>query len=113
MPKSKRNIIRLTEYTSILIVLFLTIFNLISFSKKVQVLGATTEDIPSASEKISYFEGIIMENPLYLDAYYELVQLNIEESNFNKATEYFKIAQAINPNSQIIKSLENNLNIEN
>ena len=113
MPKNKRNTIRLIEYTSILIVLFLTIFNLISFSKKVQVLGTTTEDIPSVSEKISYFEGIIKENPLYLDAYYELVQLNIEESNFNKATEYFKIAQTINPNSQIIKSLGNNLNIEN
>jgi len=94
MPKIKKtknnNLIRLIEYSFILIILFLTAINL----------------------NVSSKESKVLENPLYLNGYLELIKLNIQESNFNKAKKYFNIAKSINPNSQIIKSFGKTLNIK-
>jgi len=116
MPKIKKtkknNLIRLIEYSFILIILFLTAINLNVSSKESKVLGTKIEDINLTNEKISYLESVIDENPLYLNGYLELIKLNIQESNFNKAKKYFNIAKSINPNSQIIKSFGKTLNIK-
>jgi len=114
MPKiketKKNNLIRLIEYSFILIIIFLTAINLNISSKEKKVLGAKIEDVNLTNEKISYLENVIAENPLYFNGYLELITLNIQESDFNKAREYFNIAKSINPNSQIIKSLGKTLN---
>ncbi|MBU0998002.1 hypothetical protein KJ570_00445 [Patescibacteria group bacterium] len=116
MPKINKtknnNLIRLIEYFFILVILFLTAINLNVSSKESKVLGAEIEDINLTNEKISYLENLINENPLYFNGYLELITLNIQESDFDKATEYFNIAKSINPNSQIIKSFGKTLNIK-
>ena len=117
MPKNNKtknnNLIRLIEYFSIIVILFLTAVNLNNYSKDQEVLGARIENFDLTSEKISFLESIIDKNPLYFDAYIELIKLNTEELNTKEAIKYFEIAQKINPNSQIIKSFKEILNITN
>ncbi|MFH1971475.1 MAG: hypothetical protein ABIJ05_03790 [Patescibacteria group bacterium] len=96
--------IRLIEYFFILVILFLTAINLNISSKEDKVLGTTIENINLTKEKISFLENMVKENPLYFDAYLELINLNLEESNIGEAKKYFEIARSINPNTQILKT---------
>jgi len=116
MPKinktKKNNLIRLVEYSFIFIILFLTAINLNVSSKEEKVLGAKIEDINLTEEKISYLENVINENPAYFNGYLELITLNIQKEDSNKALKYFNFAKSINPNSQIIKSFGKTLNIK-
>lgn len=112
--KSRKNyLIRLIEYSFIIFILFLTAINLGDYSNKEKVLGAKIENVDLTSEKISFLKSITDKNPLYFDAYIEIIRLNIEELNTKEAIKYFEIAQKINPNSQIIKSFKETLNITN
>lgn len=117
MPKyiktKKSYLIKIIEYFLIIIILFLTAINLNSHSKQKEVLGANIENVDSTKEKIDFLKSITDKNPLYFDAYIELIKLNIEDLNTNEAIKYYTIAQKINPNSQIIKSYKEVLNITN
>ena len=114
MPKSKKNtnnkFIEVFEFVSILIILFLTSFNLSNYSNTNNVLGASTENINNIDAKIIYLENVVKENPLYFDAYTELFKLNIDNNNIKNAEKYLDILKTINPNSQINRVLEKELN---
>jgi hypothetical protein len=112
--KSKKNyLISLIECFFIIVVLFLTAFNLQNYSKQEKVLGAKIENVDLTEDKINFLKSTTEKNPLYFDAYIELIKLNIEESNTKDVTKYLEIAQKINPNSQAIKSIKETLNILN
>ena len=117
MPKNIKSksshLIKLIECLFIVIILFLTAINLNNHSKQKEVLGANIEYVDLTTEKINFLINVTDDNPLYFDGYIELIKLNIEQSNTKEAIKYYTIAQKINPNSQIIKSFKEVLNITN
>jgi len=113
MPKNKKNtskyLIRFIEFFFILLILFFTSINLYEFPINNDVLGTSTINTNTTEEKIVYLENIVQNNPLYFDAYTELIRLNIEKNDFENANKYLNTLKTINPNSRTIRILEKEL----
>lgn len=113
MPKSRNNtdkiLIKLTEYSFFIVIALLTLINLSYYSKSDKVLGSKTEITSNPDDKIIYLENLINENPMFFDAYVELTKIHIEKNDIEGSKKYFEILKTINPNSQITKGLEKDM----
>lgn len=104
-PKQKT--VYLISGLFVFIVMLISLLNVNSiFTKpKMEVLGATD----TVKEEIMFWEGFLKENPTYMTGWVELTKLEIERGNFDAARLYFDRAQTIDPNSEILEELKEEL----
>lgn len=67
-----------------------------------KVLGASYD----SSEEITYWEGIVTQNPTFQDGWLELARLEYENGNLEKFNLFLQKAKDIDPNSSKILMLE-------
>lgn len=108
----KKHLLFLCSCCSLILLLFLSSFNLNSFLVSKKVLGASVE--ASQNEELqrqkTYWENFLSGNPTYLDGWLELAQIELKLGDLGYALGALNTAKAINPNSEKVKEVEKNLN---
>lgn len=85
--------------------LIITSININKFINNQKVLGASIDVSPLQNEK-AYWQNIITKNPSYLDGYLELAKVDVELGNKLEAKSYIDKAEALNPNSTKVTSVQ-------
>ncbi len=110
--KSKVNFQKETSYlfisVGIVFLLLLATHNLNHFLKENAVLGVSTEKQCSRNE-IVFWEVFLYDNRNYLNGWYELAQLRLNEGNFTGANEALMEIERISPNSEMLVKLRSAL----
>lgn len=84
---------------AVLVVLLLTIVNLNKIFEHRKVLGVQI-DTESVNKQRIYYEGLVKENPTYVDGYLELAKLSSFVGDREGEKSYLKIAYSISPNNK-------------
>jgi cytochrome c-type biogenesis protein CcmH/NrfG len=119
MPKqpakaSKKKIPFRNEFTYLLVVLgtiilfLLTTFNLNRYFDKQKVLGSSTV-ISSSNNEIAFWEVFLYENEDYIEGWFELARLKIDEGDISGARQALIEVEKISPNSEKLMKLRNSL----
>lgn len=102
------NLFFLASSVAVLFLLFLTSFNLHSFTNKKRVLGVKNESISLLEEK-DFWQATVVKHPTYLDAWLNLARIESQLGNDQLAQEALKTAKIIAPNSPKVLEIENQL----
>ena len=103
---SKQGFTCLLVVSGAVILFSLATFNLDHFLDKQAVLGSSTE-ISGSRKEIAFWEAFLYENEDYLDGWYELARLRLDEGDIVGANKVFVEIERINPNSEILQTLKN------
>lgn len=102
---SKNTVSFLFVALGVILLLFLTTFNLEHFLSKQKVLGSTTE-ISSSRNEIAFWENFLAENENYLEGWYELTKLKLNEGDIAGSNNALIEIEKINPNSEWLVKLK-------
>lgn len=106
----KKEFIFLCTSCAVIVLLAIAGFNIESFLNGDKVLGAQTETTNSSeSQERVFWENFLVQNPRYLDGWLELAKIYTKEGNAEGAKNAIKKAVEINPNSENLKALQENL----
>lgn len=111
--KSKKvtyDLIKLLVFSSVtffglLIILNIPLIKKNNFENQKTVL-AEQEEKP---DEENYLETLIQNSPNYFPAYLELIKINLEKGNLPYAKNLFSKAILLNPNSEELRELQNQL----
>ena len=92
----------------IIITLLLAGFNINTYFAQQKVLGAEVGANNLIEEKL-FWEGVVSENPTYFSGWLELSRITYELGEEDYAVGALNSAKAIDPNSEKIKALEEEL----
>lgn len=92
----------------VIILLFLSTYNLNLYLKRQKVLGSATVTSSSLSE-IAFWEDFLNENGNYIEGWFELAELKMGEGNITGAREALIKVEKINPNSERLMKLKKSL----
>ena len=102
---SKQGLTYLLVVSGIVILFSLATFNLDNYLDKQDVLGSSIEASSSRNE-IAFWEVFLTENENYLDGWYELAKLRLDEEDAVGASKAFVEIERISPNSEILQTLK-------
>ena len=105
---SKNSIFYLFVASGVILILLLTTFNLDRFLEKQKVLGSTTE-ISSSRNEIVFWEIFLRENENYLEGWYELAKLKLNDGDISGSNNALTEIKRINPNSEWLVKLKGSL----
>ena len=88
------------------ILFLLTTFNLNNYLKEQKVLGSSTV-ISSSHNEIAFWEIFLYENENYIEGWFELAKLKIDEGDISGAKQALIEIENINPNSEELLKLRN------
>ena len=105
--KLKKQFVFLCSCCAVILILLISAFNFESFLTNQKVLGAQSasseEDL--LYEQKTYWEGLVSDNPTYIDAWIELADINLKLGDIESAKFSLAKAEEINPNSTQVKEL--------
>lgn len=109
----KKQFILLCSCCAVGLVLLIAGFNLDSFFDGRRILGSKTQMEEDASVKLTadkeFWNKFLQENPNYFEGWIELAGLYIESEEFDLARLALERAKQINPNTRLIRNLEEKL----
>ncbi len=99
-------------FTAILVLIIsVSIYNLaILFSPREAKVVYAYQEEPRSNQLISFWNTFLEKNPEYLPGWLELAKLEIENDNFAKAFLATNQALEIDPNSELVKTMLEELN---
>lgn len=98
------NLVFISSIFTTVFILTLSIVNLKYYFTNLNVLGAQTEVDYNLSEE-THWKSFLSQNPTYFDGWVELTKMEIKIGNKNAANEALLTAEKINPNSEKIIQL--------
>lgn len=102
----KNELAYLLVVSGTIILFFLTAFNLDRYLETKEILGSTTT-ISNSRNEIAFWEVFLYENENYIEGWFELAKLKIDEGDINGARQALAEVEKINPNSEKLMELRN------
>jgi hypothetical protein len=99
------NLIFIFSISLVFFILTLSIINFKHYFSNSKVLGAQTE-VKSNLINETYWREFLIQNPTYFDGWIELTKTEIESNNKDAANKALFTAEKIDPNSDIIMQLK-------
>ncbi|RLC32773.1 hypothetical protein DRH13_01100 [Candidatus Woesebacteria bacterium] len=107
-PHLRNNLAYLLVAVGTIVIFFLTTFNLDCYLETQKVLGSATV-ISKSHNEIAFWEVFLHENENYIEGWYELAKLKIDEGDISGARQALLEIEKINPNSEKLMRFNNSL----
>lgn len=95
-------------FLGVILLLLLSTFNLNLYLNKQKVLGSATIE-PNSHTEIAFWEDFLNENENYIEGWFELAELKMDEGDISGAREALIKVEKINPNSERLMKLKKSL----